>query len=202
LLPCQRRKPAPNKRQVLLPPAGSRGNPLPPPGLQASFIASDPSKSDEFKIWHLFCILSLYADDEHAEESAEMPISFDNALGIHADALLLRAKRAEVLANNIVNADTPNYKARDLDFKTILAGQASSAVKMANTQTGHNAGLISPDFAAELMYRTPLQPSIDGNTVDVDREQAAYAENAVAYQASFTFLSRKFSGLSAAIKGQ
>lgn len=131
-----------------------------------------------------------------------MTISFDKALGIHPQALLVRAQRAEVLANNIVNADTPNYKARDLDFKAILAGAQEPELKMARTHAGHDSGLISPDLAADMMYRTPLQPSIDGNTVDLQSEQAAYAKNALDLQASFTFLNRKFSGLMTVIKGQ
>ncbi len=132
-----------------------------------------------------------------------MAISFDSALGIHQSALLVRSQRAEVLANNIANADTPNYKARDLDFKSILAGQSSSGqmVPVDRTQRGHIGGLIEPDFAADLMYRQSLQPSIDGNTVDVQIEQAEYARNAMDFQASFTLLNKKFSGLMKAIKG-
>ena len=133
-----------------------------------------------------------------------MPISFDSALGIHQQALLVRASRAEVLANNIVNADTPNYKARDLDFKSILAGESKSdsALKMARTSAGHSAGIINPDFAADLMYRNPTQPSIDGNTVDMQIEQAEYARNALDFQTSFTLLNKKFTGLTKALKGE
>ncbi|MEH6825199.1 MAG: flagellar basal body rod protein FlgB [Motiliproteus sp.] len=134
-----------------------------------------------------------------------MAISFDSALGIHPQALLLRTQRAEILASNIVNADTPNYKARDIDFKGILNGalkQQASSLAMSATQSGHQGGAINPDFAAEMMFRTPLQPSLDGNTVDVQQEQAEYAKNALAFQASFTFLNKKMTGLMAAIKGE
>ncbi len=133
-----------------------------------------------------------------------MAISFDKALGIHDDALALRSKRAEVLANNIANADTPNYQARDLDFKSILAGvQADQApLKLETTHQMHNTSVVDPDFAAELMYRVPMQPSVDGNTVDVQEEMARYTENALSYQASFDFLNRKFKGLTSAIKGE
>jgi len=134
-----------------------------------------------------------------------MAISFDAALGIHPQALLVRTQRAEVLANNIANADTPNYKSRDLDFRALLAEQQSgqgSAVTLDTRHAGHLSSIINPDFAADLMYRNPTQPSIDGNTVDMQKEQAEYAQNAMAYQASFTFLNRKFSGLLSAIKGE
>lgn len=144
-----------------------------------------------------------------------MAISFDKALGIHDDAVALRSKRAEVIANNIANADTPNFQARDIDFKSVLQGVQGSGVqgvaqnqaalqaplKMANTHAGHNESVIHPDFAAELMFRTPMQPAVDGNTVDVQEEMARYTENALGYQASFDFLNRKFKGLTSAIKG-
>jgi len=132
-----------------------------------------------------------------------MAISFDNALGIHEKAVGLRIQRAEILANNIANSDTPNYKARDIDFKAVLQGAEAGQqpLQMARTRTGHNTGLISSDFAAELMYRVPGQPSIDGNTVDVQEEMARYTKNAVDYQASFQFLNKKFKGLSNAIRG-
>ncbi|WP_428035644.1 flagellar basal body rod protein FlgB [Amphritea sp.] len=134
-----------------------------------------------------------------------MAISFDNALGIHEKAVGLRIQRAEILANNIANSDTPNYKARDIDFKSILQGvqqDGQQPLPMARTREGHNSGLINPEFAAELMYRTPSQPSVDGNTVDVQEEMARYTKNAVDYQASFQFLNKKFKGLSNAIRGE
>jgi len=133
-----------------------------------------------------------------------MSITFDNALGIHQQALLVRTERAEVLANNIVNADTPNYKARDLDFKAILAGQSrgNGTLSMKTSSAAHSGGIINPEFAADLMYRNPLQPSIDGNTVDMQIEQAEYARNAMDFQTSFTLLNKKFSGLLKAIKGE
>ncbi len=132
-----------------------------------------------------------------------MAISFDNALGIHEKAVGLRIQRAEILANNIANSDTPNYKARDIDFKAVLQGAEAGQqpLHLARTSAGHNAGLISSDFAAEMMYRIPGQPSIDGNTVDVQEEMARYTKNAVDYQASFQFLNKKFKGLSSAIRG-
>ena len=112
-----------------------------------------------------------------------MSISFDKALGIHEQALGFRAQRAEVLANNIANADTPNYKARDLDFASVLAAQndknqnGTFALNKTNTRHIEAQGLSSGDES--LLYRTPMQPSIDQNTVDAQLEQSNYAENAV-----------------------
>ena len=130
-----------------------------------------------------------------------MAISFDNALGIHQKAIQVRADRSEVLANNIANADTPNFKARDLDFKAMLNGQMDNVLKAETTNSNHSATVIHPDFAADMMYRIPTQPSVDGNTVDVQEEVAAFGQNTLAYQASFEFLNSKFKGIKFAIKG-
>ncbi len=136
-----------------------------------------------------------------------MSISFDNALGLHEEALRFRSQRAEVLANNIANAETPNYKARDLDFNAVLAAQQgadaeSTALAVSRTDQQHIAidGLI--DQVAGLRYRNALQPAVDGNTVDSEVEKAAYTQNAIDFQASFTFLNSKFKGLMTAIKGE
>ncbi|MCY1281232.1 Flagellar basal body rod protein FlgB [compost metagenome] len=135
-----------------------------------------------------------------------MSISFDKALGIHEKALGFRAQRAEVLANNVANADTPNYKARDLDFASVLAEQSERGQKggfqMARTNSQHIAtdGIELADPA--LKYRTPLHAAIDGNTVDAQLEQTSYAENAVQFQTSFTLLNSKFKGLITALRGE
>ena len=136
-----------------------------------------------------------------------MSINFDSALGVHEDALLLRGRRAEVLANNIANADTPNYKARDFDFAAVLDKQMGAAsivseVRLQATQLGHMTSFIEPDMAADLMFRSSVQPSIDGNTVEVQEEMARYTDNAMRYQASFRFLNDKFTGLKNALKGE
>lgn len=133
-----------------------------------------------------------------------MAITFDRALGIHQTAVAVREQRAEVLANNIANADTPGFKARDVDFRSLLAGESQAAqnLQLATTDQQHQGGLIQPDFAADLLYRTPAQPSVDGNTVDMQEEMARYTENALSYQASFDFLNRKFKGLSKALTGE
>ncbi|PYC18577.1 flagellar basal body rod protein FlgB [Pseudomonas mosselii] len=135
-----------------------------------------------------------------------MSISFDKALGIHEKALGFRAQRAEVLANNIANADTPNYKARDMDFSSVLAAEAdkqqSGRIALDRTNNRHieAEGLAMMDDT--LQYRTPMQPSIDQNTVDAQIEQSNYTENAVGFQASFTLLNSKFKGLVSALRGE
>jgi flagellar basal-body rod protein FlgB len=134
-----------------------------------------------------------------------MSISFDRALGIHEQALGFRAQRAEVLANNIANADTPNYKARDLQFASVLAEQSAKSqrgpVSLSRTNSQHIPadGVMAGD--ASLAYRTPMHSSIDQNTVDLQIEQSNYAENSVQFQASFTLLNSKFKGLVSALRG-
>ena len=129
-----------------------------------------------------------------------MAINFDKALGMHPQALAMREKRSEVLAANLANADTPGYKARDLDFKSLLKQSLPETVTMERTQAGH----FAPQQLLEshLMYRNPAQVSLDGNTVEANVEQAEYAENAVQYQASLQFISNNFSGLMMALRGQ
>ncbi len=129
-----------------------------------------------------------------------MAINFDNALGIHPQALAIREKRSEVLAANLANADTPGYKARDLDFKSILKQTLPETQTLERTQAGHFPSQQLLD--SRLMYRNPNQVSLDGNTVEANVEQARYAENAVQYQASLQFLNNKFSGLMMALRGQ
>lgn len=129
-------------------------------------------------------------------------IGFKNALGIHSATMPLRAKRAELLASNLANADTPGYKARDINFQAVLAGEVSNKnnLKMTATRQGHISG--SNHFEdSQLLYRNPSQPAIDGNTVDTQIEQSLYAKNNLDYTASFEFLSRKFKGLKGAIRG-
>lgn len=129
-------------------------------------------------------------------------INFKNALGIHPSALQLRATRAEVLANNLANADTPGFKARDLNFQAVLNGELNAAKSMGieRTHSGHIAGRV--ELSSEMMYRNPTQPSIDGNTVDAQLEQALFARNSLHYNASFEFLNSKFTGLKGAIRGE
>ncbi len=135
-----------------------------------------------------------------------MAISFANALGVHESALLLRTQRAQVIASNLANIDTPNYKARDIDFQAALKASMGEAVEgrvaLSTTQSGHIARFPSTGSANELLYRTPTQPSIDGNTVEEHVEQAQYTENAMAFQAAFTLLNSRFKGLTSALRGE
>jgi flagellar basal-body rod protein FlgB len=130
-----------------------------------------------------------------------MAINFDTALGLHPQALALREKRSEVLASNLANADTPGYKARDIDFQAVLKRTMPDAGSLKQTQAGH----ISPNdrlLGTSMMFRNPTQPSLDGNTVEGHIEQAKYSENAVQYQASLRFINGKFSGLMSALRGE
>jgi flagellar basal-body rod protein FlgB len=131
-----------------------------------------------------------------------MSISFEKALGIHEQAVNVRVKRAEILANNLANADTPGFKARDMDFRAALKGAMNpeQGLAMAKTNVNHiGPGTSTTD--ADLLYRNPSQPSIDGNTVDTQVEMANYLKNSMDYEASFQFLNSKFKGLTNAIRG-
>jgi flagellar basal-body rod protein FlgB len=136
-----------------------------------------------------------------------MALNLDTYLGVHADALKLQSKRMEVIADNLANSDTPGYKARDIDFRAAMAnaggaGDASAPVKLATTNPGHLGTDPTAEATASLKYRVPLAPSLDGNTVDAQQEQAAFADNTVRYQATLTFLSSRFKSLMTAITGQ
>lgn len=134
--------------------------------------------------------------------------ALDRHFGIHAHALEFRSARSRVLASNLTNADTPNFKARDIRFEDVLrakgldAGRSGvAAVQMAATHSGHIRAAGGSSDGARLMYRNPYQPTLDGNTVEAEVEQGKFAENAVQYQASLLFLSGKIRGLRDAIKG-
>ncbi len=133
-----------------------------------------------------------------------MTINFSNALGIHPDALRLREKRSVVLASNMANADTPNYKAVDLDFQSVLKQTTDEEQrKHLRLETTHPAHIAPPQLSlnGELLYRNPNQPAIDGNTVEAHVEQAKYSENAVQYQASLRFINGSFADLKTALRG-
>lgn len=136
-----------------------------------------------------------------------MPLSIDSYLGVQQDALKVQSKRMEVLAKNLANVDTPNYKAQDIDFKTALAqaGSPGAALPLATTtanQIGNSTTTGDLDTSGALKYRVPLAPSLDGNTVDAQMEQAAFADNTVRYQATLTFLTGSLKDLMTAITGQ
>ena len=133
-----------------------------------------------------------------------MPISFERAFSVHDQALLLRGQRSSILASNIANADTPNYKARDVDFAAMLRAAhqpQGGRLTLASTHRNHIAP-ASNTIEQAIKYRNPLHPSLDGNTVDSHIEQAKFSENALMYQTSFTFLNGKIQGLMKAITGE
>jgi len=133
-----------------------------------------------------------------------MVISLDNVFGIHTQALSLYSQRSSILAANLANADTPNFKARDIDFKSILsraADKKSNATTMTATTAGH-IGTSSAALAAERFYRQPDQPSLDGNTVEVQKEQAAFTDNAMRYMATLRFVTGKVQGMMLALRGE
>ena len=134
-----------------------------------------------------------------------MAISFDKALGVHPHAMLIRSQRAEVLATNIANADTPGYKAKDIDFASALKAARStqqSGNSMVTTNEKHIAGGTRSVGGSEL-FRNPNQGDIgDGNSVDIQVERNLYTQNAMEYQASLQFLSSKFRGLNKALGSQ
>ncbi|OZI44997.1 flagellar basal body rod protein FlgB [Bordetella genomosp. 5] len=121
-------------------------------------------------------------------------------------AISLRAQRQEVLSSNIANADTPNYKARDFDFKAAMEGALDNRnmrlpdTSLALTSARHiPAQAQSPAGATELQYRLPYQASLDGNTVDMDNERVRFAENTLHYQSTLQVLSGRIRSLQSAI---
>lgn len=133
-----------------------------------------------------------------------MPFSLDQAFGVLPQALQLQSQRASLLASNIANADTPGYKARDIDFKAALQaaqGQPTSLPLM-RTNAGRNVEPTATTALAPVKYQVPLQPSLDGNTVDLQRNQAEFGENALRYQATLTILTSRIDSLRKALTGQ
>ncbi|EGQ9284373.1 flagellar basal body rod protein FlgB [Vibrio parahaemolyticus] len=110
----------------------------------------------------------------------------ENVLGVHPQLLQFRAQRAEVLASNIANVDTPNYKARELTFEHVLSGVMGQSIDIGVTEK----------------YRIPMQKSRDGNTVELYSEQARFAENTQRYNQSMQFMKSKIKGLQKAIEGR
>jgi flagellar basal-body rod protein FlgB len=129
----------------------------------------------------------------------------DDTLGFHQRALAMRAYRQEVLAANIANANTPHYKARDIDFKASLQGAMGGRggpLDLVRTAPRHLPADKGAPTGARLQYRTETQSSVDGNTVDMDVERAAFAENALQYEASITFINGMLRTLQSAMQGQ
>jgi len=134
-----------------------------------------------------------------------MADSINSLFGVHAAALGLREARMNVLASNLANVDTPNYKARDIDFARALADATAAAEpqsKLATSDAGHIALANGTDTSSANVYRIPLQPSLDGNTVDGEYEHAAFARGALEYRASLSFVDARAKMLMTAITGQ
>ena len=132
-----------------------------------------------------------------------MASKIDIALSFQQQALGLRAQRQQILAGNIANADTPNYKARDFEFsaalKEAVAGRSGGSLTLATTNVAHLPG-SSQESTARLMYRSSVQPSADGNTVDMDVERGQFSENAMQYEAGVTFISSQIKTLLSAVQ--
>lgn len=133
-----------------------------------------------------------------------MIFDLNNYLGLHTQALKVRTDRSQLLASNIANADTPQYQARDVDFRAVMRGyvdEREQGVTLARTRAGHFDAPTVTRSGGQVSYRVPMQPSLDGNTVEPDVEIAAFAENALRYQATLRFLSGRISGMRDAITG-
>jgi len=131
----------------------------------------------------------------------------EHNLNFASQALALRSQRQNLLAANIANADTPGYQARDIAFSTQLSRAINGSlpspqgISLQLTSAQHIAGRGSASPSLTLLYRTPDQPSADGNTVDMDRERVAFAENSLQYQTDLTFLSNQIKWMTSAIQG-
>jgi len=129
-----------------------------------------------------------------------MNLSNDSVFGVHTLALDTWSRRTEVLSSNLANADTPGYLARDVDFKSVLAHATGQSESLPLTTT--SAGHMDPaGLGRNLAYRVPNQPSMDGNTVDTQVEQANFAGNTVHYQASLAFITAEIKMLRTAAMG-
>jgi flagellar basal-body rod protein FlgB len=153
-------------------------------------------KSKEKRIWHGDCIVLCVfratapaGPDPPSGERRNLMMASEKLFGLHAAALQLRSQRMMMLASNIANAATPGYKARDLDFSKAL-----DLAQQGSTTANAVEGAIA--------YRVPVQASLDGNTVEMATEQTAFAENALAYRSSLSFLSGRVNTLTRAIKGE
>jgi flagellar basal-body rod protein FlgB len=131
------------------------------------------------------------------------------SIDFQSKALELQAERGRVLASNIANADTPNYKARDFSFQQALAAATArsgthptATLQVARTQPAHLASPSGASGGPSLLYRAPLQSAVDGNTVDLDVERANFAENSVRYEATLRFLNSQIKEMMTAINGQ
>lgn len=135
-----------------------------------------------------------------------MKSQLDRALSFHQTALNVQAQRQQLLASNIANADTPHFKARDIDFRAALRGAMGRGefgpLSLKTTASAHLPTPGTMSIEGFTGFRQELQSSVDGNTVNMDVERAAFAENAIHYEASLTFINRLVRGMQRAISGQ
>jgi len=135
-----------------------------------------------------------------------MAISIEKAFGIHENAMHLQGRRAQLLSQNLANSDTPNYKARDIDFKSALKSVANgnSRAPLEATQSGHiqPRGFLMGMTGSEELYRQPMQSSLDGNTVEPHIEMAEFTDNSMRYLMTLRIMSGKINGMLSALKGE
>jgi flagellar basal-body rod protein FlgB len=125
----------------------------------------------------------------------------DKVFGVSPQVLSVRSQRFEMIAANLANADTPGYKAIDKDFSSALAAASDTAGGLTTTSDRHIA-MDGAGFKDVVQYRTPMQPSMDGNTVEVDVERSAFMDNSIRYQASLNFLDARIKGILGALRGE
>ena len=125
---------------------------------------------------------------------------FDNTFAQAQTMLSLRGQRMAVLSRNIANADTPNFKAQDLDFRNVLKN-ANSTTSIKVTHQNHVSNSAFKG-SAEMVYTVPFNSSVDGNTVELSVEQAKYGKAAAQYQATLRFLEGEISGIRKALRGE
>jgi len=124
----------------------------------------------------------------------------DQAFGASPQALSILSKRSELIAANLANADTPGYKAKDIDFRSALA--AAKNERTSGMMASNKMHMGNSAFEQSIGYRNPTQPSMDGNTVETDREHAAFMENSIRYQASLNFVDGKIKSILLALRGE
>ena len=124
---------------------------------------------------------------------------FKNALELYSDSLGIREQRSKLIAGNIANASTPEFKARDISFKDAIDRATEEQTPVLKT---HNQHFDINDDYVDIGYRQPVQAAEDGNTVEMSVEQVQFSENVTRYQISLALLNKKISGLMTAIKGE
>lgn len=152
-----------------------------------------------------FAVISIRGTDRAFHQSIQLEssmASLESELSVYSQAMSLRTQRHQVLASNIANADTPNYKARDFNFEqamqNAMAGRGPGALSMTTTASGHLRGDGTGGLAG-LQYRSQTQSAADGNTVDMDVERTQIAENSVQYQIVSQLIGDTFKGMRSAL---